>query len=104
MVLPHHVIDGRELLSVADQGRREACHAILHAASLPVMERGIGMESAKPARYTGCGKSSGATSVAAPRGAVEATITEPSAIMRVDFLASPQPASLSTRPPRVVRA
>ena len=33
MVLPHHVIDGRELLAVAYQRGRQACDAVFHAGT-----------------------------------------------------------------------
>ena len=49
VILPHHVIDGRELLAVADQRGREAGEAIFHAAVLPGVS-GIGIASANPAR------------------------------------------------------
>src|SRR5579871_2789030 len=103
MVFPHHVVDGGELLSIADQSWSETRHAILHNAGLLVVTNGIGTASANPARYTGWGKASGATSVAAPRGALSAKMTEPSETIRVCFFGSPEPDWLSTRPPRVVR-
>src|SRR5216683_2095175 len=74
MVLPDHVIDGREFLAIAHQRRSEAGHAVFHEAGLS----GTGRESAKPARYTGCGKLVGATSAAAPRGSTGEISTEPS--------------------------
>ena len=46
VILPHHVIDGRQLLAVADQRGSQACDAILHAGTFS----GTGSESAKPAR------------------------------------------------------
>src|SRR6185369_9251570 len=88
VVLPDHVIDGRESLSVADQSRRKAGKAIVHDC-LPEMDSGMGTASANPARYTGCAKFSGATSLAAPRGSEEETRTDPSATMRVVFFKSP---------------
>jgi hypothetical protein len=67
VVLPDHVIDGAQLAAVPDQQRRQTCEAVSHQ-----LTSGSGMETAKPARNTGCGKPPGATSGAAPRGAAGA--------------------------------
>src|SRR5260370_19130426 len=62
VVLPDHVVDGAELAPVTDQQRGQACKAVAHQCT-----SGSRMESAKPARNTGCAKPSGATSAAEPR-------------------------------------
>src|SRR5262249_21658162 len=72
-ILPDHVVDGAQLAAVTDQQRRKACEAISHHPA-----SGSGTETANPARKTGCGKPSGATSGAAPRGAALAHTTDPS--------------------------
>src|SRR5690348_7201131 len=95
MVLPDHVIDGTELASVTDQQRGQTCEAIAHQWT-----SGSGIDSAKPARKTGCANPSGATLGAEPSGALSATRTLPSAIIWICFFSSPLPAGLSTRPPR----
>ena len=74
VVLPDHVVDGAEFAAVTDQQRGQACEAIAHQCT-----SGSRMESAKPARKTGCAKPSGATSAAEPRGTPSAYRTEPSA-------------------------
>jgi len=61
VVLPDHVIDRAQLAAVSDQQRRQTCEAVSHQ-----LTSGSGTETAKPARNTGCGKPSGATSGALP--------------------------------------
>ena len=74
LVLPDHVVDGRQLAAVTDQQRGKACEAVSHQCT-----SGSGMASANPARNTGCANPSGATSAAAPSGTPSAYRTEPSA-------------------------
>src|SRR5260370_27743689 len=97
VVFPHHVVDSRQLLAVAHQDGRETSEAISHDGAC-----GIGIATAKPARYTGWGNPSGATSAAEPRGSLGANRTEPSATMFCNFFRSPERAGLSTRPPREI--
>src|SRR5580704_3491749 len=100
VVLPDHVIDRREPLAVADQSGGQARQPIVHAAT----RQGMGMVTANPARYTGCGKPSGATLLAAPRSSLDASSTEPSVIIVVGCLVWPQCALLSMRPLRTTVA
>src|ERR1019366_8287176 len=95
MVLPDHVVDRAKPAAVSDQQRGQACDAIAHH-----LTSGSGMVSANPARNTGCAKPSGATLAADPRGVASAYSTEPPTTIWICFFNSPEPAGLSTRPPR----
>src|SRR5437870_2665232 len=51
LILPHHVVDGRKALAVANEQGSQNCELVVHDCTL----HGIGIESAAPDRYTGCG-------------------------------------------------
>src|SRR6476661_3416627 len=49
LVFPNHVIDRREFLPIADEGRSQSSESILHECN----RQGTSTETAKPVRYTG---------------------------------------------------
>ncbi len=97
VVLPHHVVDGRQLLAVADQRGSEAGEAIFHAAT----RQGIGTVSGESGAIHRMRKAFGRDVASRAAKLVRAaSSTDPSAIIMVGGFSSPQRALLSMRPRR----